>query len=277
MNAPARPVRHFVLPATLGGKLHAWRFLIARRTVQAAMLLLFFGTAHWGWKLAGQPLLSGNLSAARLAGAIPLADPFAVLQVLFTRHAVAGEALLGAAIVLAAYLALGGRVFCSWVCPMNVVTDAARWVRVRLAVRDVFAIPPGTRHAVLALAATAQQKPQAVDDKQFGLAKGSVFEAATPAPFEFQDGAKTTRPLEGSGMPVMIPHTIEDDLPITAQENGCVRCHTPTGKKVRGAPPVPPSHVAEGDKPSVSGRRWHCVLCHAPQADVKPLVANTAQ
>ena len=78
-------------------------------------------------------------------------------------------------------------------------------------------------------------------------------------------------------MPVMISHTIDDDLPITAEKNGCIRCHTPTGKKVRGAPPVPSSHVAAGDKPAVVGKRWNCVACHAPQADVKPLVANTSQ
>ena len=131
--------------------------------------------------------------------------------------------------------------------------------------------------AILALAATAQQKPQAVDDTQFSLNKGNVLEAAAPAPFEYQDGAKTARPLEGSGMPVMISHTIDDDLPITAEKNGCIRCHTPTGKKVRGAPPVPASHVAAGDKPAVAGKRWNCVACHAPQADVKPLVANTSQ
>jgi cytochrome c-type protein NapB len=132
--------------------------------------------------------------------------------------------------------------------------------------------------AILALAATAQQKPGAIDEQQFSLNKGSVFEAATPAPFEYQDGAQTTRPLEGSGMPVMISHTIDDDLPITAAKNGCLRCHTPTGKVVRGAPPVPGSHLAPaGDKPALAGKRWNCIACHAPQADVKPLVANTSQ
>ena len=132
--------------------------------------------------------------------------------------------------------------------------------------------------AILALAAAAQQAPQAVDDKQFSLNKGNVLETPTPAPFEFQDGATTARPLEGSGMPVMISHTIDDDLPITAEKNGCIRCHTPTGQKVRGAPPVPPSHVVNaGDKPAVTGKRWNCTACHAPQADVKPLVANTSQ
>ncbi|HEX4943188.1 MAG TPA: quinol dehydrogenase ferredoxin subunit NapH, partial [Usitatibacteraceae bacterium] len=147
-----RPVRHFEMPSSLAGKVHAWRFLIARRAVQAAVLLAFFGTAHWGWKAMGRPFLAGNLSAASLAGKIPLADPFAVLEVLATRHLVVSEALLGAAIVFVIYFLLGGRVFCAWVCPMNVVTDAARWVRRRLAVRDVFAIPPGVRYAVLALA-----------------------------------------------------------------------------------------------------------------------------
>ncbi len=131
--------------------------------------------------------------------------------------------------------------------------------------------------AILALVATAQDKPGAVDDRQFSLNKGSVFETARPAPFEYQDGIATTRPLEGSGMPVMIPHTIDDDLPITAEKNNCTRCHTPTGKKVKGAPPVPASHVAQGDPPSVTGRRWNCTACHAPQADVKPLVANTSR
>ncbi len=153
-NAPtgsARTVRHFTMPSSLAGKVHAWRFHIARRIVQFAVILAFFGTAHWGWKLLGQPFLAGNLSAANFVGALPLADPFAILQVLATRHALAGEALTGAAIVFAVYFALGGRVFCAWVCPMNVVTDAARWVRLRLAVRDVFAIPPGTRYAVLGL------------------------------------------------------------------------------------------------------------------------------
>ncbi len=130
--------------------------------------------------------------------------------------------------------------------------------------------------AFLALAATAQQ-PQAVDDSQFSLNKGSVFDAVAPSTFEFQDGAKTLRPLDGSGMPVMISHTIDDDLPITAAKNACVRCHTATGKKVKGAPPVPSSHVATADPPAVAGKRWNCTACHAPQADVKPLVANSSR
>jgi nitrate reductase cytochrome c-type subunit len=131
--------------------------------------------------------------------------------------------------------------------------------------------------ALLALAAPAQQPPKAVEDAQFSLSKGSVFDAATPLPYQFQDGAKTVRPPEGSGMPGMISHTIDDDLPITAAKNGCIRCHTATGKAVRGAAPLTKSHLAvEGGKPAVAGNHWNCIACHAPQADVKPLVVNTS-
>ncbi len=131
--------------------------------------------------------------------------------------------------------------------------------------------------AIFALAAAAQVAPGTVDDKQFSLKKGSVLEVSTPMPFEYEDGAKTTRPLAGSGMPVMISHTVDDDLPITAEKNGCIRCHSTTGQKKRGAPPLLPDHLSASGPQSVDGKRWNCMLCHAPQADVKPLVANSSQ
>jgi ferredoxin-type protein NapH len=126
------------------------RWTLARRVMQIGGLLAFFGTAHWGWKLAGKPLLAGDLSAASLVG-LPLADPFAVLQILASRHPLATEALLGAAIVLALYAVLG-RVFCAWVCPVNWVADAAGWLRARLGVASDLSIPAHTRFVVLALA-----------------------------------------------------------------------------------------------------------------------------
>jgi len=155
-SAPGgRPVRHFEMPASLAGKLRVRRFTIARRAVQFGVLLAFFGTLHWGWTALAQPLLAGNLSAAKLAGALPLADPFAVLQMLVGRHALATEVLLGAVLTLGAYALLGGRVFCAWVCPMNVVTDAAFWLRGRLgpgAGADLVRLASQTRYVILALA-----------------------------------------------------------------------------------------------------------------------------
>jgi len=81
-----KPVRPFVMPPTLAGKLKVWRFIIYRRVVQLSTLLLFFGSAHWGWSIVGEPILIGNLSSSTLLGVIPLADPFAVLQIFLTQH-----------------------------------------------------------------------------------------------------------------------------------------------------------------------------------------------
>jgi ferredoxin-type protein NapH len=148
----ARPVRLYRLPDSLGGRLWVWRYLILRRLTQFVVILLFFATAHWGWSLFGEPLLSGNLSGSSVAGLIPLADPFAVLQILFTRHVLANDVLIGAAVVLVFYVLVGGRVFCSWVCPVNPVTDLAGWLRNKLGLGNALHLNRSLRYYVLALA-----------------------------------------------------------------------------------------------------------------------------
>jgi ferredoxin-type protein NapH len=147
-----RIVRLYTPPATLSGKLWDWRFLILRRVTQFTVLLLFFGTAHWGWQVAGRPLLTGNLSASEFLGAIPMADPFAVVQQLLTRHLLRNEVLIGAAVVFGFYMLVGGRVFCSWVCPVNMVTDLAGWLRNKLGITNAINLNRANRYVVLALA-----------------------------------------------------------------------------------------------------------------------------
>jgi len=96
------------------------RYRILRRVVQASVLVLFIGGNAWGWKV-----LQGNLSSSLLLGAVPLVDPYALLQVLATGTMAAAEALLGGGIVLLFFAVLGGRAFCGWICPVNAVTDLA--------------------------------------------------------------------------------------------------------------------------------------------------------
>jgi len=140
------------MPASLGGKLWVWRYPILRRVTQLTVLLLFFGTAHWAWSVAGRPVLAGNLSGSEILGLVPMADPFAVLQIFLTRHLLEPKVLIGAGIVLALYGFLGGRVWCAWVCPINMVTDLAAWLRRRLGIRDAFFVSRNIRYSVLALA-----------------------------------------------------------------------------------------------------------------------------
>lgn len=147
-----RPVRPFVMPRTLGGKLRVWRFILMRRAVQLGVLLLFFGTVRWGWTLFGQPVLAGNLSASELLGIVPMADPFAVLQILLTGNAVSNTVLIGAGLILLVYGVVGGRAWCAWVCPVNMVSDLAGWLRPRLGIHDVVHVRRSIRYGVLLLA-----------------------------------------------------------------------------------------------------------------------------
>ena len=149
---PGRVVRLYTPPATISGKLWNWRYLILRRVTQLGILAMFFGTARYGWEVAGRPLLSGNLSASEFLGIIPMADPFAVLQQLLTLHVLDKEVLIGAAIVLGFYALIAGRTFCAWVCPVNLVTDAAGWLSAKLRVPDFCSLSRNVRYWFLALA-----------------------------------------------------------------------------------------------------------------------------
>ncbi len=104
------------------------KYLILRRITQTLILLLFIGGHYWGWKI-----LNGNLSTAKVLDTFYLSDPFMVLQVFASGYALPADVLIGALIILLIYSLLFGRAFCSWVCPMNIVTDLAsrtrKWLR----------------------------------------------------------------------------------------------------------------------------------------------------
>lgn len=109
------------------GWLRAHQWLLLRRSSQLGILLLFLVGPWFGlW------IVKGNLSYSTTLDVLPLTDPFLLLQVLVTRHAPELTAFIGAAIVLGFYLLVGGRSFCAWTCPVNLVTDAAAWLRRRL-------------------------------------------------------------------------------------------------------------------------------------------------
>lgn len=113
------------------GRMRANRWLWLRRATQLAILALFVA-GPW----AGLWIVEGNLSSSVTLGVLPLTDPFVLLQTLAAGNAPEAAALIGVAIVVAGYLLVGGRAYCSWVCPMNIVTDGAGWLRRRLGLRS---------------------------------------------------------------------------------------------------------------------------------------------
>jgi ferredoxin-type protein NapH len=109
------------------GWLAAHKWLIVRRITQTAILGLFLAGP-----LMGVWIVKGSLTSSLTLGVLPLSDPFVVLQSLLAGHVAAATALLGAAIVLGFYTLVGGRSYCSFVCPVNVITDASGWLARRL-------------------------------------------------------------------------------------------------------------------------------------------------
>lgn len=77
--------------------------------------------------------------------------------------------------------------------------------------------------------------------------------------------------------PPLIPHTIRG-YQITRNFNKCMDCHAWSKVKESGATKVSGTHFKDAtgrELANVSPRRYFCTQCHVPQADVKPLVANT--
>lgn len=122
---------------------HKWWFL--RRLTQITALGVFMAGP-----LAGLWLVRGNFASSEVLGVLPLSDPFIALQSLVTGTVPAGVALLGVALIVLFYLVVGGRAYCGWICPVNIVTDTAYWLREKLGITRDRKLDRRTRLWVLA-------------------------------------------------------------------------------------------------------------------------------
>ena len=128
------------------GWLPAHRYLILRRLVQLGIFGLFLAGPLYGlW------IVKGNLASSLTLDTLPLTDPFLLVQTLFAGHAVASTAAIGAVIVTLFYLLVGGRVYCAWVCPVNIITDLAEWLRNKLGIKSAGQLPRHTRYWLLGM------------------------------------------------------------------------------------------------------------------------------
>jgi ferredoxin-type protein NapH len=124
----------------------AHKFLLLRRFSQLGILSLFMIGPLFGlW------VIKGNLSSSLFLDTVPMSDPFMILQSFAAGHIPEVTALIGALIVTVFYFLMGGRVFCSWVCPVNLISDAANWLRRKLKIRTTTKISRNTRFWVLAM------------------------------------------------------------------------------------------------------------------------------
>jgi len=128
--------------------------------------------------------------------------------------------------------------------------------------------PPAPAPATIADDDLSYRNEALIDDSDVPVVD---YTAEDPGDSELVD-----RAFENS--PPIIPHTVEDLLPITVDDNQCIECHLPEMAADVGATAVPASHLYDirRDKQldGLNPANFYCTLCHAPQAQTDPLVAN---
>ena len=80
------------------------------------------------------------------------------------------------------------------------------------------------------------------------------------------------------GQPPMVPHTVEQYVPLTMEENACMECHHDGGNarpedaadRRRAISRRRSSQVTASRRVEMS--RFQCDTCHVPQVDAKELV-----
>jgi ferredoxin-type protein NapH len=109
------------------------KYLIARRIIQLTILFLYFSANYWGWT----SIIKGDLSFSMLFDTIPLTDPLLAVQMLVAGATISADLILGLVVVFILYGVIGGRAYCSWVCPVNLVTDLSAYLRRKLGIEKV--------------------------------------------------------------------------------------------------------------------------------------------
>lgn len=129
---------------TTKGWFNANKWLLFRRLSQLGILALFLAGP-----VAGIWIVKGNLAYSMTLDLLPLTDPHVLLQAVLAGVEPHKEAIIGVIIVVVFYMLIGGRVFCSWVCPVNLVTDLSCCVRRMLGIRTSTQISRSARYWLL--------------------------------------------------------------------------------------------------------------------------------
>ncbi|WP_409972659.1 NapH/MauN family ferredoxin-type protein [Bacillus sp. Bva_UNVM-123] len=110
------------------------KWTIARRIVQFSIIALFISPLFLV-EVEGDNFFFGSLASSTFVGII-LSDPYAALQIMFASKKISLMYMSGAFIIFVFYLIIRGRVFCSWVCPVNTMLEFTDKLRRLIKVKD---------------------------------------------------------------------------------------------------------------------------------------------
>lgn len=96
-------------------------------------------------------ILKGTLANSELLSTVPLGDPLVFVQSLSAGNLYAMSGILGVFLVTVFYLIVGGRTYCAYVCPINIVTDLSAWIRRQLKITNQFTISKRAKFYILGM------------------------------------------------------------------------------------------------------------------------------
>lgn len=157
-----------------------------------------------------------------------------------------------------------------------------------MSLKPIFPVPLLLAVLVLSLAAGWALARQ--PDDGLPILRKAPVQAADPGPkaTEYQGAAPGQNdPLARSyeTAPPMIPHAVDDYLPITTR-NECLNCHLNPAKAIteKRVTALPRSHFQDREGKDRAGALksvgdiyfgfYNCSMCHAPQANAPALVDN---
>jgi nitrate reductase (cytochrome), electron transfer subunit len=131
-----------------------------------------------------------------------------------------------------------------------------------------------TLACVAVLGAIAAAPAVDVTDRMRGAA---ISDTTKPPPIVNPDNSDIRRARNFSMQPPVIPHKIEG-YQLDKNANRCMFCHARTRTQESQAPMISVTHFEDrsgNHLAELSPRRYFCMQCHVPQAELKPLVGNT--
>ena len=104
-----------------------------------------------------------------------------------------------------------------------------------------------------------------------------LAETVKPEPIVNPDNSDVRRTRNYAMQPPVIPHKIEG-YQTDKNANRCMMCHARTRTQESQAPMISVTHFQNRDGnflAELSPRRYFCLQCHVPQANLNPLIENS--
>ncbi|AKJ28313.1 nitrate reductase cytochrome c-type subunit [Caldimonas brevitalea] len=135
---------------------------------------------------------------------------------------------------------------------------------------------PSLAAALLLLSGLALALPAQAVDTTDRMRGAPIDQTTVPPPIANTDNSDVRRTRNYAMQPPVVPHKI-DGYQLDKNANRCMFCHARAKTQESQAPMISVSHFMDRDGnflAELSPRRYFCLQCHVPQAQLNPLVEN---